>query len=266
MEIGISTWSMGSPMEALKRIAEAGFKHAEIWADPYGALNRCLDLLVSAVKEYGLDASSLHAPFTGLDISSINEELRSLSVKKILNTFEAAEKLDCKHVVIHPSSAKYDRIGDYHAAETLLARSAEKLAKKAHEKDLTLALENMLASRDGLRVGTTVAELKKCLESLPATNVGICLDTGHAHYNGLDVSNETRDAGDFLIDLHVDDNDRSGDQHKVPGEGTINWQSFMRALKDKTYSGIFTLEIYGEDQATKTLENSYKAASELLDY
>ena len=250
----------------MERVAEAGFKHAEIWADPCGVLDCCLDMLVSAVKEYGLDVSSLHAPFTGLDISSTNEELRSLSIKKILDTFETAEKLDCKHVIVHPSSGKYDRIEDYHDAVTLLARSTEKLAKKADEKDLTLALENMLASRDGLRVGTTVAELTECLESLPATNAGICLDTGHAHYNGLDVSMETRDAGDFLTDLHVNDNDRSGDQHKVLGEGTINWQSFMRALKDTTYSGTFTLEIYSEDQATKTLENSYKAASKLLDY
>jgi len=124
----------------------------------------------------------------------------------------------------------------------------------------------MLASRDGLRVGTKVAELTECLESLPAKNVGICLDTGHAHYNGLEVSDETRNAGDFLTDLHVNDNDRSGDQHKVPGEGTINWQSFMRALRGTAYSGTFMLEICGEDQPRKILEHSYKAASRLLGY
>jgi len=266
LEIGISTWSMGSPMEALERIAEARFKHAEIWADPYGVLDCCLDVLVLALEEYDLDASSLHAPFTGLDISSTNQELRSLSINKILDTIETAEKLDCKHVIVHPSSGKYDITEDHHNAQTLLARSTEKLAKKADEKGLTLALENMLASREGLRVGTTVAELRECLESLPAANVGICLDTGHAHYNGLEVSNETKNAGNFLTDLHVDDNDRSGDQHKVPGEGTINWQSFMRALKDTAYSGTFMLEICGEDQPRKILEHSYKAASRLLDY
>jgi len=57
LEIGISTWSMGSPVEAAERIAKAGFKHAEIWADPYGVLDCCLDMLVSVLKEYGLDVS-----------------------------------------------------------------------------------------------------------------------------------------------------------------------------------------------------------------
>jgi len=266
LEIGISTWSMGNPTEALERIAEAGFKHAEIWADPYGVLDSRLDALVSALEDYGLEASSLHAPFTGLDISSTSEELRSLSIKRTLDTIEIAEKLGCKHIIVHPSSGKYGKIEDYRSAQILLARSTDKLARKAEEKGLTLALENMLVNRDGLRVGTTVAELRECAESLPATNVGICLDTGHTNYNGLEVSTETRDAGDFLTDLHVNDNDGSGDQHRVPGDGTINWQSFMRALKETAYNGMFMMEIYGEDQATRTLEKSYKAASRLLGY
>ena len=77
-------------MEALERIAEAGFKHAEIWAEPYGVLDRCLDVLVLALEEYEVNASSLHSPFIGIDISSIDDTLRSVSIKKILETLEIA--------------------------------------------------------------------------------------------------------------------------------------------------------------------------------
>ncbi len=257
---------MGGPVEALERIAEAKFEHVEIWGNPYGVLDGCSDELIRSLKDYGLEACSLHAPFAGLDISSIDEDTRKLSVKKILNTMEIAERLGCRHIVIHPGSAKYDRMEDYHNARKLLAASIVELAGKADEGRLALAVENMLVGSEGSRVGTTVAELAECLESVQVENVGICLDTGHAHYNGLEVSKETENAGDFLTALHVNDNDRSGDQHRVPGEGTINCQSFLRALKETAYKGVFMMEIYGEDEAAKTLEDSYRAASRLLGY
>jgi len=223
-------------------------------------------VLVLALEEYEVNASSLHSPFIGIDISSTDETLRSVSIKKILETLEIAEKLGCTHVIVHPSQLKYDTEEDYHSAKRLLARSIEELAKEADGEGLILAVENMLVNPEGLRVGTTVAEIRECLEPLPVTNVGICLDTGHTNHNGLQVSKETRDAGDLLIDLHVNDNDGSGDQHKVPGDGTIDWESFMTALKETGYDGMFTMEIHGRDQPVETLENSYKAALKLLKY
>lgn len=254
---------MGNPPHALKRIAKAGFTHVEIWSDPSGVLSGYLDELFSNLENNGLEAFSIHAPFTGLDVSSIDDRLRKRSVEQILDAMDTAEKLRCKHIIVHPGSAKYER-SSYDKARRLLAKSAEELATVAEARGLTLALENMLTSKDGLRVGTRVGELREVIESLSIENLGICLDTGHAHYNGLDVSRETKNAGDLLIDLHVNDNDGTKDQHKVPGEGTINWPSFTEALWGTKYRGIFTLEIYGEDEVPKRLEKSYKAASRLL--
>ena len=79
LEIGISTWSMGNPLEALRRIAEAGFSHLEVWCDPHDVLDGCENELVLAIKDYDLKACSLHAPFTSLDISSTDIKLRKHS-------------------------------------------------------------------------------------------------------------------------------------------------------------------------------------------
>jgi len=265
LELGISTWSMGkSPLEALERIAEAGFGQVEIWSDPPGVLSGHVDELFNALGKRGLKACSLHAPFTGLDVSSTDEKLRERSVQQILDAMETAERLGCGHVIVHPGSGKYEKRDHYDMAKSLLAKSTEELVKGAEERGLTLALENMLASRDGFRVGTRAAELRKVIESLSAGNLGICLDTGHAHYNELEAWTETKDAGDLLIDLHVNDNDGSKDDHRVPGEGTLNWPPFIKALKEANYRGVFMLEIYGGDEVQKRLENSYKAASRLL--
>jgi len=253
-----------NPLEALERIVEAGFRQVEIWSDPPDVLSGHADELVNALGNRGLKACSLHAPFTGLDLSSPDEKLRKCSVQQILGVMETAERLGCGHIIVHPGSGKYDRRGHYDKAKRLLATSVEELVKRAEERGLTLALENMLASRDGFRVGTRAAELREVIESLSARNLGICLDTGHAHYNGLEAWTETKEAGDLLTDLHVNDNDGSKDEHKVPEEGTLNWPPFIKALKEANYRGVFMLEIYGGDEVQKRLENSYKAALRLL--
>jgi len=253
-----------NPLEALEPIAEAGFRQVEIWSDPLGVLGGHVDELVNALGNRGLKACSLHAPFTGLDVSSSNEELRKRSVQQILDAMEPGERLGCGHIVVHPGSGKYDQRDHYDKAKKLLITSTEELVKEAEERGLTVALENMLAPRDGFRVGTRAAELREVIESLSAGDLGICLDTGHAHYNGLEAWTETKDAGDLLIDLHVNDNDGSKDDHKVPGEGTLNWPPFIKALKEVDYRGVFMLEIYGGDEMQKRLENSYKVASRLL--
>jgi len=261
----MSTWSMGkNPSEALERIAEAGFRRVEIWSDPPGVLSGHVDELFNALGNRGLKACSLHAPFTGLNVSSLDEKMRKCSVQQILSAMETAERLGCGHIIVHPGSGKYEQRGHYDKAKSLLAKSTEELVKGAEEKGLTLALENMLASRDGFRVGTRAAELKEVIESLPAGNLGICLDTGHAHYNGLEAWKETKEAGGLLIDLHVNDNDGSKDEHRVPGEGTLNWPPFIKALKETNYRGVFMMEIYGGDEVQKRLENSYRAVSRLL--
>jgi len=265
LELGISTWSMGkSPLEALELIAEAGFRRVEIWSDPPSVLSGHVDELLNALGNRGLKACSLHAPFTGLNVSSPDEKLRKGSVQQILDAMETAERLGCGHIIVHPGSGKYEQRDHYDKAKSLLAKSTEELVKGAEERGLTLALENMLASRDGFRVGTRAAELREVIEPLSAGNLGICLDTGHAHYNGLEAWRETKDAGDLLIDLHVNDNDGSKDEHRVPGEGTLNWTPFIRALREANYRGVFMLEIYGGDEAQKRLEKSYKAALRLL--
>jgi len=253
-----------NPLEALERIAEVGFRRVEIWSDPPGVLSGHVDELFNALGDHGLKACSLHAPFTGLDVSSPDDNLRKHSVQQILGVMETAEKLGCGHLIVHPGSGKYDKRDHYDMAKNLLAKSTEELVKGAEERGLTLALENMLASRDGLRVGTRAAELREVIESLSEGNLGICLDTGHAHYNGLEAWTETKDAGDLLIDLHVNDNDGSKDEHRVPGEGTLNWRPFVKALEEANYRGVFMLEIYGGDEVQKRLEKSYKAASRLL--
>jgi len=265
VEFGISLWSMGrNPAESLKRAAEAGFRYVEVWTEPYEEFEGRVDELVRAIDKYGVKAYSLHAPFFGLDISAIDEDARRRSLEKVLRSLEIAERLGCSCFIIHPSSKSYHRKEDYEKAKLMLLKSVEEIEKASSGHGVRVSLENMLAPREGFRVGTSVAELREIAEKVSLGEVGICLDTGHTNYNGLEVAEEVREAGDLLAALHINDNDGSGDQHLVPGEGTIDWHSFLEALKDTGYDGLLMFEIYGGDHPEERLNKSYQTALKML--
>ena len=46
-----------------------------------------------------------------------------------------------------------------------------------------------------------------------------------------------------IITLHVSDYDNVNERHWLPGEGVINWEDVLNALKEIDYNGIWMYEI-----------------------
>jgi len=53
--------------------------------------------------------------------------------------------------------------------------------------------------------------------------------------------------GNKLMALHLHDNDGTDDQHRIPGKGTINWDSIVRKIRQTTYRGAVSLEVTNEN-------------------
>ena len=91
------------------------------------------------------------------------------------------------------------------------------------------------------------------LDAIDRPNVAINFDTSHANVVTLDIPSEIRAYGSSLRGTHISDNDGSGDQHRIPGEGTINWPAVVEALGDIHYHGPFNLEVGGARHAIPAL-------------
>lgn len=95
----------------------------------------------------------------------------------------------------------------------------------------------------------TCQEIRSLVEFLPESEIGICLDTGHANAAGVNCAAFVRDAGNRLRALHVHDNLGQHDDHILPyGKGTVDWAPFLAALKEIGYVGLFNWEIPGENR------------------
>ena len=73
---------------------------------------------------------------------------------------------------------------------------------------------------------------------------GFCLDVGHALLVGKEIYSTIQEIGRNLVALHVHDNDGRNDQHLFPYMGVMDWDRFVKGLKDAGYKGALSFETF----------------------
>ena len=136
-------------------------------------------------------------------------------------------------------------------AHFLEARSAPRISPDAKTSWLA-DLVDAATDRDVLVTMENVDEppevLRKVLDAVP--DLRYCLDVGHAHLDQrTDGGRQYMAAlGDRLGLVHIHDNHgghgEAGDEHLPFGQGTINLERDVQALKARGYEGCATLEIF----------------------
>ena len=265
--IGLSTgcFYKTSIFECLQPIRDAGFRTIEVCSFPahldyhnHASVKRAGEL----IQEYDFEPFSFHAPFADhIDITSLDAGVRQAAIQEILRAADAAALMRVRHFVIHPGPEK----GDLPYAERLrrmenAAAALNQVSSHCKQLGIRLVLENMLPhlffghARDVMWV----------LGALETTEVGICLDTGHAHLSG-DLSTVVHKLSGHLWMVHASDNHGRFDDHLPPGEGQIAWPAFIEQLDRLHFQGTFILEIAGESNISAVLERAQRSRRFLED-
>lgn len=101
----------------------------------------------------------------------------------------------------------------------------------------------------------------------------ICVDTGHSNkasrfHNNPAPADVIRMLGPNVSVLHLHDNDKMTDQHKIPCTGTIDWKDVLDALDEIHYQGYYNLELelrwFGEELMIESAEFAVKVMRNLL--
>jgi sugar phosphate isomerase/epimerase len=97
------------------------------------------------------------------------------------------------------------------------------------------------------------------------TNVGVCLDLGHAHIT-VGTAEAIQTLGDRIATVHVHDNHGMKDEHLWPGGGTIHWPETAKALQALGTPPAMVLEIsHSLPEAHATLPDQVKEAFALFE-
>lgn len=259
--IGISTgcYYRQSIFDCLPWIRDAGFTIIEVCSFPphLDYHDRPLVRRAAArIQELHLEPYSFHAPFADhIDITSLDDGMREQAVGEVMCAAEAAAELGVRYFVIHPGPERSPIPGEERLWRMERAADAlNRISRRCRELGTALVLENMLPH---LFFGHT-HDVLWMLGAIRCVDVGICLDTGHAHLSG-DLSTVVHKLSGHLWMIHASDNYGERDDHYTPGRGRIDWAGLIAQLSRLRFEGSIILEIAGDDAGYVDLESARRS-------
>jgi sugar phosphate isomerase/epimerase len=177
------------------------------------------------------------------------------AMDEIKRALETAEYLRFQNLVIHLG----EQADEWSPRTIENALSAiEHLGAFAHPLGVRLLLENLTGEP------TSPDHLVNILETGHLTNVGVCLDLGHAHLT-VGVLRAIATLNSRISAVHVHDNRGQKDEHQWPGDGTIDWPATVKDLKALAVPPAAVLEISSlHAQPTDSLPARIEKAFELF--
>ena len=186
-------------------------------------------------EKYGVNVRSCHLPFmpfADLDLSA--PAIAEKTVEMLTGLIRRGAAAGIKLFVVHPSGEPIEE-ADRAARMACAKESLRALAEVADSVGAVVAVENLPRTC----LGRNVEEMEELVGAHPSLRA--CFDTNHL-LSGDPVELIHR-LGDKIVTLHVSDYDFVNERHWLPGEGKLNWNAVVAALRQVGYSGPWLYEL-----------------------
>ena len=202
--------------------------------------------VASILQQEGLSIT-LHGPFHDLVPGGIDRKILKATRQRLRQAFDIIPLFEPLSIVCHTG---YDK-KRYHEVEDEWIDTAletwEPLVKELQGTRTTLMLENVYEKTPTL--------LFRLLSGLDTEKAGFCFDAGHMNvFSETDMEGWLAPLKPFLKEVHLHDNDGSGDDHLAIGAGEIDFESLFRYLGKNHLRPIMTLEAHEEKWIWQSLE------------
>lgn len=264
---------------ATARLARIGYTGVEIMADvphawPAFLLPEQKEAIRENLKKNNLQISNINA----FMMHAINDprqrywhpswiepdpHYRRIRVEHTKRALTLAKELGAPCITTEPGGP-VDPGASWQAALKLFVEEIKPVADHAEKEGVLLLVE----PEPGLLI-ETVAQFEEFMKHMDSPAVGMNYDIGHAYCVGDDAATTIPKVARYIRHFHLEDIAATRvHQHLVPGEGAIDFQSALKAIKGIGYTGWVTIELYpyidDPDQAARTaLERITKIVASL---
>lgn len=231
----------------LQFLAESGMKNIIIG---FSAMQEAMkdpflpEKLSDLARMYGVTFMDAHAHFPDpLCPSCPVEEKRFFMLNFLKTELAVCSRFGVKTLTVHTGN-NFDRTLPLSTYQDALCRSLEELLPAAEKCDVILSLENIWTQPN------TADVLLDVVKKFDCPYLGLCYDSGHANimkYAKMEGSpariwwNTVEEIPQddqtlekmlpYIVNCHLHDNNGLKDEHKLPGEGNIDWDHVMGLLK-----------------------------------
>ncbi|MFB9950942.1 sugar phosphate isomerase/epimerase family protein [Rhizobium puerariae] len=249
---------------SLRLISEAGFTHIN-WNPDSGNSYMLSDAEIAftaeMVRASGLKVKSVHGtngrnPIsevqwrkdrrlgreTRRDILSPHEWQRQSGVELVRNRVDLAAAFGSPDIVMHIDITD-DVFRSTDAEEvffTPLWASLEELQPYCLKKGVKIAAETLFCASSE----SFLLLYDRLFDRFPEEFIGLCLDTGHWEMIDPGACTVLEQFGDRLITTHINDNLGATDDHLLPFDGRIDWETVTRLIAGTRYEPPLNLETH----------------------
>lgn len=251
-------------------IGAQGFDAVEVFATrtafDYHNVSAVSDLQ-AWLAEAGLALHSVHAPLgeswsggrwnSPFSLASVDNEARARAMAETERALQIARRIPFKALVVHLGVPRWSPTASADNGRDAARRSVEALQTLAEPLGVQIAIE--VAQNELSRAGSLVHFIDEVIDS---TDVGICLDFGHAHIDG-DLVETIETVSEHVIAVDVHDNNGRADDHLLPFDGTIEWPAALTAVQKIGYEGVLMFEINPRGSTRETLAKAKRVREKM---
>lgn len=235
--------------ETIQLIKETGFDGVEIMADrphlyppDYGKAGltelkkklKSLGLVVSNLNTFTLFAvGDMHHP-SWIEKEASHREIRLQHTK---NCLRLASELECPNISIQPGG-RVERLSRAESMRVFIEGLNEVIpvAKRYGVKILVEPEPHLLMENS--------SQFAEFINNIDTSTIGLNCDVGHFYCAGEVPSDVIREFAPVISHIHIEDiKDRAHD-HKICGQGDMDFKSIFDAIRDIKYNGFISLELY----------------------
>ena len=187
--------------------------------------------------------------------SGTYEEFEEYMLPILIKEINLAKLMNCKVCVLHPyfeTGKEGSRLGNI--------KLLSKLLPVAEECGVIVAMENIYGD-DYIDVHVSTAEdFMFYMEHFKSSNLGICLDTGHAVILKQDPLNLFRKLKDHIVAMHMHTTIDTIDLHAIPYTvpyGETNWCELYNEMKASGYPGTLNFELTPHRKLSDDAKKAY---------
>lgn len=244
------------PVRLLRAYRDAGATTAQFYRNEQNPPTVAEALAVA--EQAGVRFDSIHGVFGfHLDPSSEDATHREHCLKVYESEGQLAKDLGGPMVVVHPSAwnpgmrtMTLDELATSSAARwPRCDEFMRRLAEIGERLGVVYLIENQPYN---CPLGHDPAEIARRVLKVNSRAIRMCLDTGHAHITG-DLIKATLASASAVDYWHIHDNDAKQDDHRMPGDGTIDWRGFAAALRQTKSTAPRMLEVFYDEPRVEAL-------------
>lgn len=258
LKLGTATYAylyQCSLEKAIENTARQGFRFIEIMTTaPHlspgemGPWSR--KVLRQKLADSGVELVALNPTFIDINLISLNEAFRELSIKEIIGNIQLAADLGAKMVVVMAGRRHGLIPSPMQMSLEVAVDSIGRCLQAAEKYGIFFGLENGPANF--IQTGQQVVDL---VDSFNHPKLKVVYDVANASMVEP-VMEGLRKIQDHLIHFHLSDTHLSKWGHLPIGEGCVDFVEPTEFLKEINYQGVGVLEITSAVNLEESIEKS----------